>query len=80
MIVDWNRTSLLDGTVFHFKCSLRPFVMVNSPESGLLFLDVNEMTVYNYDDLEHEELFFYKSEEDEDFMGVEVDGRIEWVD
>lgn len=79
MIADWNRTSLLGGTVFHFKNSLRPFVMVDDLKSGLLFLDVDEMTVYNYDDLEHEGLFFYKSEEDEDFMGVEVDGHIEWV-
>lgn len=79
MLKDWNRKKLSKGEVFHFENSLRPFVSVNDRQNDPCFLDLNEMKVYAYDDLECEGLYFYFDEEDEDFRGVEIDGTIkEW--
>lgn len=79
MIFDWNRNTLKKGTVFHFKHSLRPFIEVEDRNEDLGFLDINEMKIYNLDDLESEGLEFYEDETDEDFKGIEIDGIIEWV-
>ena len=76
MIKDWNRNELKKGEVFHFQHSLRPFVSIDSLEETNLFLDIDEMVVYPFDALEYEGLEFYTKEEDEDFMGVEIDGTI----
>ena len=76
MIKDWNRNELKKGEVFHFQHSLRPFVSIDSLEETNLFLDIDEMVVYPFDALEYEGLKFYTKEEDEDFMGVEIDGTI----
>ena len=78
MIIDWNRNTLERGTVFHFKNSLRPFTDVDK-DGDFCFLDINEMKVYSLDDLEYEGLDFYTDEVDDDFKGIEIDGRIEWV-
>lgn len=80
MIIDWNRQTLKAGQVFHFKNSLRPFINVDNTSGDFYFLDLNEMKVYSFDDLEYEELEFYQDEVDEDFMGVELDGEIKWVE
>ena len=43
------------------------------------FLDLNEGIFYTlYELLEVEGLRFYEKEDDEDFMGVDVVGRLEW--
>ncbi len=78
MIIDWNRTTLENGTVFHFKNSLRPFIDIEK-DGNYYFLDVNEIKLYTLGDLRREGLEFYKDEDDEDFSGVEIDGKIEWV-
>lgn len=79
MIKDWNRgevETLKD--VFHFKNSLRPFITVESNEGNHLFIDMKEGIAYTFDEV-YEDLTFYSKEEDEDFLGVEVDGTIkEW--
>lgn len=80
MIIDWNRETLMRGQVFHFKNSLRPFVEVCTTSDNTLFLDVDAMIAYNFDELEYEGLEFYRKEEDDDFLGVEIDGHIEWMD
>ena len=79
MIIDWNKITLPKGTVFHFKNSLRPFVEVDS-NGDYCFLDINEMKLYSFEDLEYEGVEFYKDEADDDFLGVKVDGKIEWVE
>ena len=76
MIRDWNRNQVLGNTVFHFKNSLRPFINVDSSSGDYCFLDLSELVVYTFEELEYEGLQFYTREEDDDFMGVEVAGTI----
>lgn len=76
MIKDWNRENL-EGQVFHFKASLRPFIEVKTV-NDIVFLDLNEFATYDLDDLESESLFFFDKEDDEDFRGVDVVGRLKW--
>ncbi len=76
MIKDWNRENL-EGQVFHFKNSLRPFIEVYIPD-GYGFLDLNDFTIYELDQLNSEGLFFFRKENDEDFKGVDVVGRLMW--
>lgn len=79
MIKDWNREDL-QGQVFHFKNSLRPFTTVKNSAFDYFFLDLNEGIFYSlYELLEYEGLRFYEKENDEDFMGVKIAGRVEWV-
>lgn len=79
MIRDWNREDL-HGQVFHFKNSLRPFIAVKNCGWDNFFLDLNEGIFYSlYELLEIEGLCFYEEEGDEDFMGVKIAGRVEWV-
>ena len=80
MIKDWNTGEVKRNEVFHFQNSLRPFIEVTNTRGDNLFLDLNNSIVYDFDSLEYEELFFYTKEEDEDFLGVEVDGKVEWVE
>lgn len=76
MVKDWNRENL-EGQVFHFKASLRPFIEIRTTnEFG--FLDLNDFTIYELDDLKSEGLFFFEKEDDKDFEGVDVVGRLEW--
>lgn len=80
MIIDWNRKKLERGQVFHFKNSLRPFIEICNTSDETFFLDTNEMITYNFDELEYEGLEFYRKEEDDDFLGVEIDGHITWTE
>ena len=76
MIVDWNKKDLR-GQVFHFKASLRPFIEVRTI-NDFGFLDLNDFALYELDELKSEGLFFFEKENDEDFRGVDVVGRLEW--
>ena len=76
MIRDWNRSEVLGNTVFHFKNSLRPFINVDSTSGNNCFLDLNELVIYTFEELEYEGLEFYTKEEDDDFKGVEIAGTI----
>ena len=80
MLKDWNRREVNKGEVFYFKNSLRPFITIDNTAEDDLFLDINEMIVYSLDDLDYEKLYFYEKEDDEDFKGVKIAGKIEWVD
>ena len=81
MIKDYARGELKDNMVFHFKNSLRPFIVIFDNETDRdKFLDLSEMFAYSIDELNFEGLAFYTREDDPDFMGVEVDGFIDWVD
>ena len=81
-IKDWNRRELANNEVFHFKNSLRPFIAIKTCEWSSLFIDIDEGIGYTLDELEFEGLEFYRdeTEEDLDFMGVEVDGKLDWVE
>jgi hypothetical protein len=79
MIIDWNRETLKRGQVFHFANSLRPFVEIYNTNNNTLFLDVDKMIAYDFDELEYEGLDFYRKEDDDDFLGVDTDGHLEWV-
>ena len=52
MIKDWNRENL-NGKVFHFKNSLRPFIDVSNKitHCDLYFLDLNEEIFYSFYEL-----------------------------
>lgn len=78
MIKDWNRENLT-GKVFHFKNSLRPFICVENTAGDYYFLDVNESRFYSFKELDYEGLEFYRKEDDDDFMGVMIEGHIKWV-
>lgn len=78
MVKDWNREDL-QGKVFHFKNSLRPFIEIKDGAWDNFFLDLNEGIFYTlYELLEVEDLRFYEKEDGEDFMGVDVVGRLKW--
>lgn len=79
MIRDWNRSQVLGQTVFHFKNSLRPFISVRVSNKDV-FIDIDAMEGYTIDELEYEGLEFYTKDDDEDFKGVDVDGRLkDWI-
>ena len=75
MIKDWNRENL-NGKIFHFKNSLRPFIDVSNKitHCDFYFLDLNEKIFYSFDELEDEGLEFYTKDDDPDFKGVDVCG------
>lgn len=75
MIKDWNRNEVEKGEVFHFQHSLEPFVYVDDG----LFINVNTWESYAVMDLNFGGYAFYIKEDDVGFMGVDVDGRLEWV-
>lgn len=78
MIKDWNREDL-QGQVFHFQNSLRPFIAIKDNAWKNSFLDLNEGISYTlYELLEIEGLRFYEEEDNEDFMDVDVVGRLKW--
>ena len=79
-IVDWNMGEIGRNEVFHFKNSLRPFIDITDVYGDeRFFLDIDKGECYSFDALEYEGLFFYEDENNEDFMGVEIDGKIKWV-
>lgn len=83
MIKNWNRKeeTMMLGEIFHFKNSLRPFAEVANAKGDDLFLDIDEMKVYTLDEIQEVEgLEFYRKDDDEDFLGVEMNGIIKWVD
>lgn len=78
-IVDWNIGEVGKNEVFHFKNSLRPFIEIHNVYHEDLFLDIDNGECYSFEALEYEGLFFYEDENNDDFMGVEIDGKIKWV-
>ena len=61
------------GEVFHFPHSLRPFVLIDYNATDELFLDIDKMIAYSYEDLvTWEGLDFYTKEDDPTFLGVDV--------
>lgn len=79
-IVNWNCGEVGKHEVFHFKNSLRPFIEINNVynEEGH-FLDIDKEECYSLDDLMYEGLEFYTDDSDDNFMGVEIDGKVKWV-
>lgn len=69
IIVDYNR-GMAEGKVFHFRNSLRPFIVVTLPDDTDIFVDLHWHLAYTYEHLVFEGLEFYETEADEDFMGV----------
>lgn len=80
MIADWNRREVEKGQVVHFRNSLRPFISVEDGAGEHLFLDIDKMKLYSLEELESDGLYFYTLEEDDDFCGVQIDGKIQWVE
>lgn len=76
---NWNHCGdVKPNEVFHFMHSLRPFIFAESG-TDFIFIDINEGLAYTFDELEREGLYFYKFEDDEDYLGVVVDGQITWI-
>lgn len=69
IVVDYNRGMAYDK-VFHFRNSLRPFIVATLPEGDNIFVDLHWHLAYTREDLNFEGLEFYETEADEDFMGV----------
>lgn len=85
MIIDWRTKDINARQVFHFKNSLRPFIEADTTSIELVFIDISSMTAYTYEELLQDEgLEFYSCEDvgsdDFDFKGVEIDGKLDWVD
>lgn len=78
MIKDWSVESL-NGEVFHFKNSLRPFIEIMDDQWEVYFLELNEQRFYTIDDLSYEELEFYTKDDDPTFKGVKVCGNFKWT-
>ena len=69
IIVDYNR-GMAAGKVFHFRNSLRPFIVASLPNGDDIFVDLHWHLAFTREDLNFEGLEFYETEADEDFMGV----------
>ncbi len=82
MIKDLNRNEVKAGEVFHFQHSLEPFIYVDYPdcECETMFVNINSNQLYSFVDLDILGLEFYRKDDDDDFFGVEFDGKIEWVE
>ena len=81
MVKDFNRGQVKSGETFHFQHSLISFIWIDRDDSvdGGYFVDIDEFRAYTLDELANDGFYFYSKEEDEDFKGVEVDGKLEWV-
>lgn len=69
IVVDYNR-GMAHDKVFHFRNSLRPFIVVPLLNGDDIFIDLHWHLAYTREDLNFEGLEFYETEADEDFMGV----------
>lgn len=76
-IIDLNRTSISSMTMFHFKYSLRPFILATMNDNHL-FVDLTYGTCIAWEDLQDFDLYFYTKEDDDDFCGVEIIGDINY--
>lgn len=77
MIKDWNRSEVLVDSVFHFKYSLEPFIVVYSEEKCEdIFVNIHKLVAYPFEYLESYGYEFYTKEDDEDFLGVDVVGNL----
>lgn len=69
IVVDYNR-GMAEGKVFHFRNSLRPFIVASLLNGDDIFVDLYRHLGFTREDLNFEGLEFYETEADEDFMGV----------
>lgn len=82
MLKNWNIGEVKEGEVFHFKNSLEPFIWFTGFIDGYegdCFLNINTFELYGLSDLNIDGYSFYSKDNDEDYLGVEVDGKIKWV-
>ena len=76
-IKDWNRSEVLGDSVFHFKNSLEPFIMVYLEEDNKdIFVNIHTLLAYPFEYIESYGYHFYTKEDDEDFLGVDVVGSL----
>lgn len=76
-IKDWNRSEVLDDSIFHFKHSSEPFIVVFSEEKCEdIFVNLRRLTAYPFEYLESYGYEFYTKEDDVDFLGVEEVGNL----
>ena len=68
MIKDYNRFEVKYGEVFKFMFLSEPFIIVNSVDTDL-FLNLKDFNLYSFDHIEDN---FYRKEDDEGFLGVNV--------
>ena len=81
MIKDWNRHEIGHNEVFHFKNSLAPFISVVNENGDQMFVNIQTGEVFSFEWVDVLGYYqFYEKEDDPDFLGVEVDGKIEWVE
>ena len=69
IVVDYNR-GMAQSKGFHFRNSLRPFIVATLPDDTHIFVDLHNHLAFTREELEFEDLHFYETEADEDFMGV----------
>ena len=73
MIKDWNREDFSDE-VFTFKNSTTPFIYVETSSCEPMFINLHGQQALTFDEIQMEDFEFYRKDEDEDFMGVNVIG------
>ena len=64
--------------IFHFRCSLRPFIIIEDTNGNKKFLDIDEGVFYTEEELKQESLSFFSKANDENFNGVRIVGKINW--
>lgn len=74
MIKDWNRGEVMHTDFFTLKGSTDRYIQVDTPRD-FLFINLETCMVHPYDEIEENGLFYTK-EDDEDFKGVNVIGKI----
>ena len=74
-VKDLNRNEVPNGIKFKLKGSSHIFISVlSNDEYGTALVDITNGILYTFDELEvnEKEFDFYRKEDDEDFLGVEV--------
>ncbi len=75
-IIDINRTDVPPMVAFHFKNSLKPFILVKNEVEDSIFVNLTENTCFEWENLPFYDLEFYTKENDEDFCGVELFSKL----
>lgn len=68
------KTNYFPPTMFHFRFSLRPFILVEDSMGTQLFVDLDNFRVMTWDEVENEMVFYGNPDDpdEEDFYGVAI--------
>ena len=74
------KTNYFPPVIFHFKYSLRPFILTEDGLGNKLFIDLDNFRAMTWDEVEWEMLFYDNPDnpDEENFCGVAVIGEFRY--